>query len=129
MALPAGFFDFPEGNGWVQDLTVTIRFTFSADLNAIVFYRSLACVSNSVSSPRVSCWGRLMAGVSTTWRARRSRSRATALPAASPCRAGAEEGSFTTDRLQFVLMDADRPAENRVLFVLFQDVAMGWRFE
>ena len=36
--LPIGFFDFPEGNGWVQDLTVTIRFTFSEPISdAIVF--------------------------------------------------------------------------------------------
>ena len=47
----------------------------------------------------------------------------------SQCRAGAAGGarSFTTDRLQFVLMDANRPTERRVVFS--QDMAMGWRFE
>src|SRR6185503_18799543 len=38
VALPVGFFDFPEGNGWVQDVAVTIRFTFSEPISdAIVF--------------------------------------------------------------------------------------------
>jgi hypothetical protein len=34
---------------------------------------------------------------------------------------------FTTDRLQFILMDANRPAERRAVFT--QDVATGWTFE
>ena len=47
----------------------------------------------------------------------------------SQCRAGAAGGDrrFTTDRLQFVLMDANRPAEHR--FVFTQDLVMGWTFE
>jgi hypothetical protein len=47
----------------------------------------------------------------------------------SQCRAGVTAGarSFTTDRLQFVLMDGNRPADRRVVFT--QDLAMGWRFE
>ena len=38
VALPVGFFDFPEGNGWVRDLTVTVRFTFPESIpDATVF--------------------------------------------------------------------------------------------
>src|SRR5689334_13356175 len=33
VALPAGFFDFPTGNGWVQDLTMTIQFSFSESIS------------------------------------------------------------------------------------------------
>ena len=47
----------------------------------------------------------------------------------SHCRAGAAAGarSLTTDRLQFVLMDANRPADQRAVFT--QDLAMGWIFK
>ena len=31
--LPAGFFDFPQGNGWVQDLAVTVRFAYSEPIS------------------------------------------------------------------------------------------------
>ncbi len=126
MALPAGFFDFPEGNGWVQDLTVTIRFTFSEPIsNAIVFIvlwrASQQCLVAEGLVLGAPYGGRFnyVAGSTIT-------QSGNSFTGASPCRAGAE-GSFTTDRLQFVLMDADRPAENRVVFS--QDVAMGWRFE
>ena len=50
---------------------------------------------------------------------------------ASQCRTGAVAGqrSFTTDRLQFVLRDMNRPAEDRDRIVFTQDLPMSWRFE
>ena len=126
VALPVGFFDFPKGNGWVQDLTVTIRFSFSVPIsNAIVFIvlwrASQQCLVAEGLVLGAPYGGRFnyVAGSTIT-------QSGNSFTGASACRAGAE-GSFTTDCLQFVLMDADRPAENRVVFS--QEVAMGWRFE
>ena len=126
VALPVGFFDFPEGNGWVKDLTVTIRFTFSEPISdAIVFIvvwrASQQCLVAEGLVLGAPYGGRFnyVAGSTIT-------QSGNSFTGASTCRAGAER-SFTTDRLQFVLMDGNRPAENRVVFT--QDLAMGWRFE
>src|SRR5262245_40835742 len=129
VALPVGFFDFPEGNGWVKDLTVTVRFTFSEPIsNASVFIvlwrASQQCVIAEglvLGAP----YGRgfnYVAGSTIT-------QSGNSFTGTSPCRAGAAgaAGSFTTDRLQFVLMDLDRAAADRVVFT--QDLAMGWSFK
>jgi hypothetical protein len=126
VALPAGFFDFPQGNGWVQDLTVTVQFTFSEPISSasvfIVLWRgSQQCLvaEGLVQGAPYGSGFNYVAG-STITRSGNS------FTGTGPCRAGAE-GSFTTDRLQFVLMDLNRRAESRVLFT--QDLATGWRFE
>jgi hypothetical protein len=129
VALPVGFFDFPQGNGWVQDLTVTIRFTFSEPITDalafIVLWRgSEQCLVAEGLVLGAPYGGRFnyVAGSTIT-------QSGNSFTGTSHCRAGAAAGgrSFTTDRLQLVLMDANRPAEQRVVFT--QDVAMGWRFE
>jgi len=129
VALPVGFFDFPKGNGWVQDLTVTIRFTFSESISdAIVFIvlwrGSQQCLvaEGLVQGAPYGGSFNYVAGSTIT-------QSGNSFTGNSPCRAGpaAGEGSFTTDRLQFVLMDLNRPGENRVVFA--QDLAMGWRFQ
>jgi hypothetical protein len=129
VALPAGFFDFPEGNGWVQDLTVTIRFTFSEPLSeafvSIVLWRAseqcLVAEGLVLGAPYGASFN-YVAGSTITLSGN-------SFTGTSPCRAGAADGvrRFTTDRLQFVLMDAKRPAQDSVVFT--QDVAMGWNFE
>ena len=129
VALPFGFFDFPEGNGWVQDLTVTIRFTFSESISDaiafIVLWRaSQQCLVAEGLVPGAP-YGRsfnYVAGSTIT-------QSGNSFTGTSTCRfrTAAGERSFTTDRLQFVLMDLNRQAENRVVFT--QDLAMGWRFE
>lgn len=126
VALPVGFFDFPEGNGWVKDLTVTIRFTFSEPISdAIVFIvlwrASQQCLVAEGLVLGAPYGGRFNYVASST-----ITQSGNSFTGASPCRAGAER-SFTTDRLQFVLMDGNRPAQNRMVFT--QDLAMGWRFE
>jgi len=129
VALPVGFFDFPEGNGWVQGLTVTIRFTFSEPISDalafIVLWRgSEQCLVAEGLVLGAPYGGRFnyVAGSTIT-------QSGNSFTGTSQCRAGANAGarSFMTDRLQFVLMDANRPAEQRVVFT--QDLAMGWRFE
>jgi hypothetical protein len=129
VALPVGFFNFPEGNGWVQDLTVTIRFTFSESISdafvSIVLWRgSEQCLvaEGLVQGAPYGGHFNYVAGSTIT-------QSGDSFTGTSQCRAGAAAGArrFTTDRLQFVLMDANRPAESRVVFA--QDVAMGWRFE
>ena len=129
VALPVGFFDFPEGNGWVQDLTVTIGFTFSEPISdasvSIVLWRgSEQCVVAEGLVLGAPYGGRFnyVAGSTIT-------QSGNSFTGAGPCRAGAAAGErrFTTDRLQFVLMDTNRPAESRVVFT--QDLAMGWSFE
>jgi len=129
VALPVGFFDFPDGNGWVQDLTVTIRFTFSEPISDasvfIVLWRGpeqcLVAEGLVLGAPY---GGRFNYVASSTITQSGNSFTGTSL-----CRAGATAGErrFTTDRLQFVLMDASRPAERGVVFT--QDLAMGWRFE
>jgi hypothetical protein len=126
VALPIGFFDFPDGNGWVQDLTVTVRFTFSEPISDaiafIVLWRaSQQCLVAEGLVQGAPYGGRFnyVAGSTIT-------QSGNSFTGASPCRAGAER-SFRTDRLQFVLMDANRPAEKRVVFT--QDLAIGWSFE
>lgn len=129
MGLPAGFFDFPEGNGWVQGLTVTIRFTFSEPISdasvSIVLWRgSEQCLVAEGLVLGAPYGGRFnYAAGSTITQSGNS------FTGTSQCRAGVTAGarSFTTDRLQFVLMDGNRPADRRVVFT--QDLAMGWRFE
>jgi len=128
VALPVGFFDFPEGNGWVQDLAVTIRFTFSEPISdasvSIVLWRGseqcLVAEGLVLGAPYGGPFNYV--GGSTITQSGNS------FTGTSPCRAGSAAGarSFTTDRLQFVLMDMNRPAEHRVVFT--QDLAMGWRF-
>jgi hypothetical protein len=127
--LPVGFFDFPKGNGWVQDLTVTIRFTFSEPISdAIVFIvlwrGSQQCLVAEGLVLGAPYGGRFnyVAGSTIT-------QSGNSFTGTGPCRAGAAAGerSFTTDRLQFVLMDFNRPAEKRVLFT--RDLAIGWSFE
>ena len=129
VALPAGFFDFPEGNGWVQGLTVTIRFTFSEPISdasvSIVLWRgSEQCVVAEGLVLGAPYGGRFnyVAGSPIT-------QSGNSFTGTSQCRAGPTAGarSFTTDRLQFVLMDGNRPADQRVVFT--QDLAMSWRFE
>jgi hypothetical protein len=126
VTLPVGFFDFPEGNGWVQDLTVNVRFSFSEPIpDAIVFVvlwrGSQQCLvaEGLVQGAPYGGHFNYVAGSTIT-------QSGNSFTGASPCRAG-PEGSFTTDRLQFLLMDARRPAENRVVFA--QDLAIGWRFD
>lgn len=129
VALPVGFFNFPEGNGWVQDLTVTIRFTFSEPISdasvSIVLWRgSEQCLVAEGLVLGAPYGGRFnyVAGSTIT-------QSGNSFTGTSQCRAGAAAGarSFTTDRLQFVLMDGNRPADHRVVFT--QDLAMGWRFQ
>ena len=127
VALPVGFFDFPEGNGWVEDLTVAIQFTYSESIPsafvAVVLWRgSEQCLvaEGLVQGTPYGGFFNYVAG-STITQSGNSFTRT------SQCRAAAGARSFTTDRLQFLLMDANRPADRRVIFA--QDVAMGWRFE
>jgi len=126
VALPAGFFDFQNGNGWVQDLTVTVRFSYSEPISEasvfIVLWRaSEQCLvaEGLVQGAPYGGGFNYVAGTTIT-------QSGNSFTGTSPCRAGAAS-SFTTDRLQFLLMDAKRPAENRVVFS--QELAMGWRFE
>ena len=129
VALPAGFFDFPAGNGWVQDLSVTIRFTYSEPISdamvSIVLWRgSQQClVAEGLVLGAPYGGGFSYVAASTITQSGNS------FTGASPCRAGVAAGErrFTTDRLQFVLMDRNRPAESRVLFT--QDLAIGWSFQ
>jgi hypothetical protein len=127
--LPAGFFNFPEGNGWVQDLTVTIRFTFSepiadASVSIVLWRGSEQCLVAEGLVLGAPYGGRFnyVAGSTIT-------QSGNSFTGTSQCRAGAAAGArtFTTDHLQFVLMDGNRPADRRVVFT--QDLAMGWRFE
>ena len=127
--LPAGFFDFPTGNGWVQGLTVTVQFSFSESipdaLPFIVLWRgSEQCVVAQGLMQGAPYGGRLdyVAGSTITLSGN-------SFTGASQCRTGAVAGtrSFTTDRLQFVLRDMSRPAEPRVVFT--QDLPLAWRFE
>jgi hypothetical protein len=129
VALPVGFFDFPRGNGWVQDLTVTVRFTFSEPISdAIVFIvlwrASQECLvaEGLVQGAPYGGGFNYVAGATIT-------QSGNSFTGTGPCRGGAAAGArrFTTDRLQFVLMDRNRPAANRVVFT--QDLAMGWSFE
>jgi hypothetical protein len=127
VALPVGFFDFPQGNGWVQDLTVTVRFTFSEPISDamafVVLWRgSEQCLVAEGLVLGTPYGGRFnyVAGSTITQSGNN-------FTGTSHCRAAAGARSFTTDRLQFVLMDANRPAEQRVVFA--QDLAMGWRFQ
>ena len=129
VAVPVGFFDFQQGNGWVQDLTVTIRFTFSESISAanvfIVLWRgSEQCLvaEGLVLGAPYGVPFNYVAGSTIT-------QSGNSFTGTSHCRAGAVAAArtFTTDRLQFVLMDANRPADRRVVFT--QDLAMGWRFE
>ena len=126
VALPIGFFDFPEGNGWAQDLTVTIRFTFSEPISDAIVFIVLWRASQQCLVAEGLVLGAPYGGPFNYVAGSTITQSGNSFTGASPCRAGAER-SFTTDRLQFVLMDANRPAENRV--VLTQDLAMGWRFE
>jgi hypothetical protein len=129
VALPVGFFDFPGGNGWVQDLTVTVQFTFSEPIsNASVFIvlwrgpqQCLVAEGLVLGAPYGGRFN-YVAGSTIT-------QSGNSFTGNSPCRAGTAAGErrFTTDRLQFLLMDFDRPAVNRVVFA--QDLAMGWSFE
>jgi hypothetical protein len=129
VALPVGFFDFPTGNGWVQDLTVTIQFSLSEPISDalafVVLWRgSEQCVVAQGLVQGAPYGGRFsyVAGSTVT-------QSGNSFTGASQCRTGAAAGarSFTTDRLQFVLMDMSRPAEQRAVFA--QDLPMGWRFE
>lgn len=124
--LPEGFFSLPLGNGWVQDLTLTLQFNYPASISnamvVVVLWRGSAqCLVaeglvlgkpyggqfNYVGGSTVTVSGNSFTG-------------------ATPCRAGGVR-PLTTDRLQFLLMDANKPAESRGVFS--QDVAMGWSFE
>jgi len=126
VALPSGFFDFPQGNGWVDDLTVTVRFSYSQSIsNALVFIvlwrGSQQCVvaeGLTTGSPYGSQFN-YVAGSTVT-------QSGNSFTGASPCRGDAAAAGFMTDRLQFVLMDANRPVESRVVFT--QDLALGWTF-
>jgi hypothetical protein len=129
VALPAGFFDFPTGDGWVQNLAVTVQFSFSESipdaLPFIVLWRgSEQCVVAQGLVQGAPYGGRLsyVAGSTITLSGN-------SFTGASQCRTGAvaATGSFTTDRLQFVLRDMSRPDEQRIVFT--QDLPMAWRFE
>jgi hypothetical protein len=129
VALPAGFFDFPTGPGWVQDLTMTVRFTFSEPIpDALV-----VIVLSRGSEPCVVAQGLVQGapyGGRTSYVAGSTITQSgNSFTGASQCRTGAAAGarSFTTDRLQFVLIDMSRPAEQRAVFT--QDLPMVWRFE
>ena len=129
VALPAGFFSFPDGDGWVRDLTVTIRFTFPEPIaNAMAFV-----VLWRGSEQCVVAEGLLMGapyGNPFTYvRGATVTLSGNSFTGTNQCRAGAaaRDRRFTTDRLQFVLMDADRPAGQKAVFT--QDVAVGWTFE
>lgn len=129
VALPEGFFVFPQGNGWVQDLTVTIRFDYSEPIsNAMVFLvlwrGSEQCLVAEGLVLGAPYGGRFnYVGGSTMTLSGNS------FTGTSQCRAGAAGGGrrFTTDRLQFLLMDANKPVESR--FVFSQDLVVGWSFE
>jgi len=129
VALPVGFFDFPAGNGWVQGLTMTIRFTFSEPISdatvSIVLWRGSEQCLVAEGLVQGAPYGgpfNYVAGSTIT-------QSGNSFTGTSQCRAGSAVGarSFTTDRLQFVLMDANKPADHRVVFT--QDLALGWRFE
>ena len=115
VALPVGFFDFPQGNGWVQDLTMTIRFTYSEPIsNAMAFVvlwrgseQCLVAEGLVLGAPYSGPFN-YVAGSTIT-------QSGNSFTGTSQCRAGAAAGarSFTTERLQFVLMDANRPADQQ----------------
>jgi hypothetical protein len=127
VALPVGFFDFPRGNGWVQDLTVTVRFTFSEPVsNAIVFVVLWRAAQQCLVAEGL-VHGAPYGGVFTYVAGSTITQSGNSFTGTSQCRAGAAAGqSFTTDRLQFVLMDMNRPTADRVVFT--QDLAIGWSF-
>jgi hypothetical protein len=131
VALPAGFFDFPQGPGWVQGLTVTIQFTYSEPIsNALVFIvlwrGSEQCVvaQGLVLGAPYGEHFNYVAGSTIT-------QSGNSFTGSSRCRTGAVAAarSFTTDRLQFVLMDMNRTAEQRGVFTQDVPMPMGWRFE
>jgi hypothetical protein len=131
VALPVGFFDFPTGNGWVQGLTVTIQFSFSESIPdamaAVVLWRgSEQCVVAQGLVQGAPYGGRFtyVAGSTIT-------QSGNSFTGSSQCRAGAVagQGRFTTDRLQFVLRDMSRPAEDGGRIVFTQDLPLSWRFE
>jgi hypothetical protein len=126
VALPVGFFDFPTGNGWVQGLTVTVRFSFSESipdaLPFVVLWRgSDQCVVAQGLAQGAPYGGRMnyVAGSAITLSGN-------SFTGASPCRTGGAR-SLTTDRLQFVLRDMSKPDEQRIVFT--QDLPLAWRFE
>ena len=131
VALPVSFFDFSTGDGWVQHLTVTIQFTFSESISDamafVVLWRgSEQCVVAQGLVLGAPYGGRFnyVAGSTIT-------QSGNSFTGASQCRAGAAPGTrgFTTDRLQFVLRDMNRPAEDRDRIVFTQDLPLSWRFE
>jgi hypothetical protein len=128
VALPVGFFDFPTGNGWVEGLTMTIQFSFSesvpdAMVSVVLWRGSEQCVVAQGLVQGAPYGGRFnyVAG-STIIQSGNS------FTGAFPCRARGPS-TFTTDRLQFVLRDMNRPAEDRDRIVFSQDLPMSWRFE
>ena len=125
VALPVGFFDFPNGDGWVQGLTVTIRFSYSQSISdALVFVvlwrgseQCLVAEGLALGAPYGLEGFNYVAGSTVT-------QSGNSFTGTGSCRAGAVAGerSFTTDRLQFVLRDR----RNTTFFT--QDVAMNWSF-
>jgi hypothetical protein len=125
VALPDSFFDFPNGDGWVQGLTVTVRFRFSESIaDALVFIvlwrgseECLVAEGLTLGAPYGLEGFNYVAGSTLT-------QSGNSFTGTGHCRAGsvAGERSFTTDRLQFILMD------RRKTTFLTQDVAVGWTF-
>lgn len=127
IALPAGFFSMPAGDGWVRNLAITIRFTFSESIPDamawVVLWRGLEpCVvaEGLIAGAPYGGHFNYVGGATLTLSGN-------SFTGTSQCRAGVGARRFTTDRLQFVLMDMNRPADQRAVFV--QDVAMAWTFE
>jgi hypothetical protein len=126
VALPDGFFVFPQGNGWVRDLTMTIRFTYAASISKacadVVLWRgSEQCVIAEglvQGAPYGNCF-RYEGGSTLTLSGN-------SFTGTFQCRGGAAR-RFTTDRVQFLLMDANKPVDQRTVFT--RDVSMGWTFE
>jgi hypothetical protein len=127
VALPDGFFDFPTGNGWVQDLTVTVRFSYSQSIpDALVFIVLWRGSEQCVVAEGLTLGAPYGGGFSYVAGSTVVQS-GNSFTGTGPCRGGAATGGgFTTDRLQFVLMDASRPPESRVVFT--RDVALSWTF-
>src|SRR5574339_65880 len=101
--LPAGFFDFPQGNGWVQDLIVTVRFSYSKPISAatvfIVLWRGSQQCLVAEGLVMGAPYGEHFDYVANSTLTQSGNS----FTGAGPCRTGVDR-SFTTDRLQFVLM-------------------------
>lgn len=126
IALPEGFFVLPQGNGWVQGLTATIRFTYPQSISSAMVYIVLWRGSQQCLVAEGLVLGTAYGGPFNYTGGSTVTLSGNSFTGATQCRAGGAR-RLTTDRLQFLLMDMNKPVESRVLFS--QDAVMGWSFE